>query len=81
MNKILETLWKEHYAEECATLESKEERALAKKAVNMHNEFNEFWNEESLEKYIEALCEIHSLQAQKAFLKGCALAVAILSAK
>ena len=77
MNKILEKLWNEHYAEECATLQTKEEKALIKKTAELREALDDLLTKEqiaAIEKYIELLYEIQGFFTKKAFLTGCKFA-------
>ena len=81
MKKTLEKLWKEYFAEECAAIDTEEERTLAKKALDMHKMVNELLTKEQIvatEKYIDALFEMQNSFAKKAFFKGCEFATSFL---
>ena len=81
MKKTLEKLWREHFAEECATIDSEEERRLLKMAAETHKKANELLTKEQsdmIEKYIEILYEIQSFFGKKAFFKGCEFAISFL---
>ena len=81
MREILEKLWNEYFAEECAVIDTEEERTLIRKVAEMHQKANELLTKEqcdALEKCIEALYETQSLCVKKAFFKGVKLAIALL---
>ena len=81
MKEILEKLWNEYLLEECATIETEEEKILTKKAVELHEIANNLLNDEqrdAVEKYIDALCDIEALFVKKAFFKGCEFSVSFL---
>lgn len=81
MNKTLEKLWHEHFAEDCAITNTKEEKALIKKSNEAHQKINEILTkeqEEAVGKYIEELYEIESFFIKKAFFKGCNFATSFL---
>lgn len=81
MKETLEKLWKEYFAEECAATDTEEERALAKKALEMHKTVNELLTKEQIvatEKYIDALFEMQDSFVKKAFFKGCEFAISFL---
>lgn len=81
MKKTLEKLWHEYLSDECAVIDMEEERALSKKAVELHEKASAFLNreqEEAVEKYIEAICDIESCYVKKAFIKGCEFGVLFL---
>lgn len=77
MEKILEKLWNEYLAEECAEIDTEEERSLVKKAAEMHKSVNESLTKaqsDAMEKYVESLYEIQSFCLKKVFLRGCKFA-------
>lgn len=78
MKEKLENLWLRYFSEECAWVETEEEKNLAKRALELHNKANEHPTRENLEKHIEALCELQSFQTKKAFFKGCEFAAMFL---
>ena len=81
MKETLEKLWNEYFAEECAAIDTKEERALAKQALQMHNMANELLTTEqrgAIEKYIETLFEMQDSLVKKAFFKGCEFTISFL---
>ena len=74
MKKIPESLWNDYFADECAAIESEEERELTKKAIEMHEKLSELLTKEqneAVERYADALCDISSSFSKKAFFKGC----------
>ena len=81
MKITLEKLWNEYLLEQCSAMDTDEERELTKKAVELHEQVTDFLTaeqEHAVEAYVDALCEINSLFAKKAFLKGCEFAVSFL---
>ena len=81
MKETLELLWKEYFAEKCATIETDEERALIKKAVERHKEVSEMLSKEendAVEKYVEVLYEAQASFNKKAFFKGCKFAASFI---
>lgn len=81
MKETLEKLWNEYLLNECAAIDTDEERALTKKTVELHEKVNVLLNkeqEEAVEKYVDALCDIEALFTKKAFFKGCEFAVSFL---
>ena len=71
---ILEKIWNEYLAEECATMEDEEEKALAKRAVAMGKAWREMLSDEArdaVEKYIDLLCELQDALVKRAFRQGC----------
>ena len=81
MKETLEKLWDEYLSDECATIETEEEKILTKKAVELHEIANNLLNDvqqNAVEKYIDALCDIEALFVKKAFLKGCEFSVSFL---
>ena len=81
MSQTLEKLWSEYILEECSAIDTDEERELTHKAVELHEKANELLNEEQRDavgKYVDALCDLESLFAKKAFCKGCEFGVSFL---
>ncbi len=81
MNKTLEKLWRECFAEECAAIDSEEEKAIIKKAGEIHSAVNEALTKEQSkvnEAYIEALYKMQQIFVKKAFFKGYELAISML---
>lgn len=81
MKETIEKLWNEYFSEQCAEINTEEERNLTRKAVELHEKVNALLNEEgknALEEYVDALCDIEALFARKAFCKGCEFAISFL---
>ena len=81
MKETMERLWNEYLAEECAAIETQEEKALVRKALEMHKNANELLTKEqndAIEKYIEALFEMQDSFIKKAFFKGCEFTTSFL---
>ena len=81
MKITLKKLWYEYYAEECLLIETEEESALAKKALEQKNTVNELLTKEqkeAVEKYLEALYDLQASFNQNAFIKGCEFATSFL---
>ena len=81
MKGMLERLWYACFAEECATIDTEEERMLAKKAIEKSAEANALLSKEqskAVEKHIEVLFELQEALIKKAFFKGCELAASFL---
>ena len=81
MKETIERLWDEYFYEECAVIDTEEERVLIRKSAEMHKNVNELLTEEqgfAFEKYIETLYEIQGSSVKKAFLKGCEFAISFL---
>ena len=80
MKETLERLWKEYLLEECAVIETDEERRLTKKTGELHEKANSLLNkeqEEAVDGYVDALCDANALFVKKAFFKGCHFVVSI----
>ena len=78
---MLEKLWDEHFSEECATVDTEEERELLLRAGNFHKALNESLSpeqREKVEKYIEATYEVQGIFLKKAFFLGCKFGVSFL---
>ena len=81
MKNTLEKMWIEYFAEKCAVLDTDEERALLRKAADLHEKANALLNkeqQEAIEKYLDAFCDIESCFLKKAFSKGCEFATSFL---
>lgn len=81
MKETLEKLWNEYLLDECAVIDSDEERNLTQKTAELHEKANALLNreqKEAVEKYVDVLCDIEALFVKKAFLKGCEFAVSFL---
>ena len=81
MKETLEKLWNEYLMDECAAIDTDEERLLTKKTVDLHEKANALLNKEqadAVEQYVDALCDIEALFVKKAFCKGCEFAVSFL---
>lgn len=81
MKETLEKIWNDYFADECARMESKQEKALAKQAINLHNVANDLLSKEqrdAIEKYVDILCDINTSYARKAFVTGCKFATSFL---
>ena len=74
MRSTLEMLWDEYMFEECTAIDTIEERRLSKVAIDMHERLSAMLNkeqEDAVQEYVDALCDIHTVFTRKAFLKGC----------
>jgi len=81
MKQTLEKLWNDYLLDECAMIDTDEERGLTKKAAELHENVNAFLNKEqqdTVEKYVDVLCDLEALFVKKAFCKGCEFAVSFL---
>ena len=81
MKNTLEGLWNNYFLNECAVINTFDERELTKKAVELHEKANALLNAEqqkAVEKYVDSLCEINSIFVKKAFFKGCEFGVSFL---
>lgn len=81
MKETLEKLWHEYLLDECAEMDTAEERDLTKKTKELHEKANAMLNNDqrrAVEKYVDALCDMDALFVKKAFLKGCEFAVSFL---
>ena len=70
MKETLEKLWEEYLLDECAVMETEEERDLTKKALALHEKANALLHQdqqEAVEKYIDALCDLNALFVKKRF--------------
>ena len=81
MKETLEKLWNEYLFDECAAIDTDEERELTKKAVELQEKANALLNKEqkeAVEKYVDILCDVDALFVKKAFFRGCEFAVSFL---
>ncbi len=81
MKETLEKLWTEYLLDECATINTDEERRLTKKTAELHEKANALLNKDqkaAVETFVDALCDIEAIFAKKAFLKGCEFAISFL---
>ena len=81
MKETLEKLWTEYLSGECAVIDTDEERALTKKAAELHEKATALLNDkqkEAIEKYVDAVYAIEAFFVKKAFFKGCEFAVSFL---
>lgn len=81
MKQTLEKLWNDYLLEECAAIDTEEERRLTKQAAELHEKANNLLNKDqqaAVEKYVDALCDIEALFVKKAFCKGCEFSVSFL---
>ena len=81
MKQTLEKLWNDYLLDECSMIDTDEERILAKKAAELRESANALLNkdqQDAVEKYVDALCDIEALFVKKAFLKGCEFSVSFL---
>lgn len=81
MKETLEKLWNEYLLEECAVIDTDEERKLTKNAIELYEKARVLLNKEqqtAIEKYVEALYDTEALFEKKAFFKGCEFAVSFI---
>ena len=81
MKKTLEKLWNEYLLDECAPIDTAEERRLTKKTAELYEKASALLSKEqknAVQKYVDALCDAESLFTRKAFLKGCEFSVSFL---
>ena len=81
MKETLERLWNDYLLDECATIDTDEEKNLTKRAAELQEQANALLNkeqQEAVEKCVDILCQIDALFAKKAFLKGCKFASSFL---
>ena len=81
MKETLEKLWNEYLLDECAPIDTAEERSLTKKTGELYEKASALLSKEqknAVQKYVDALCDAESLFIRKAFLKGCEFSVSFL---
>ena len=77
MRKMLDELWNNYFAEECAVITTDEERALLKRTGTLREALNKLITTEQrelLDRYVEALYEIEGIFNKKIFFSGCKFA-------
>ena len=81
MKKTLEKLWNDYLSDECAAIDTDEERQLTKKVLRLHEKANALLSKEQqevVEGYVDALFDAEAILVKKAFFKGCEFAVSFL---
>ena len=81
MKKTLEKLWNEYLLDECCTIDTEEERKLTEITIELHQRANNLLNkdqQDAVEKYVDALCDLEALFVKKAFMKGCEFTASFL---
>ena len=81
MKETLEKLWSNYLLDECATIDSDEERALTRNMGELHEKANALLNQsqrEAIDQFVDALYDLEALFVKKAFFKGCEFAVSFL---
>lgn len=81
MKITLETLWNEYLADQCAVIDTEEERELANTAILLRKTISVLLTKEqsdTVEKYVDVLCELQYFFVKKAFFKGCEFATSFL---
>ena len=64
MKKTLEKLWHEYLMDECAVMDTEEERDLTKEAARLHEKVNALLDKEqqaAVEEYVDAVCDVESI--------------------
>ena len=77
MKTTLERLWNEYLEDECAVIETEEEREKTKKVSELHKKIDDLLNDDQkaiLEEYADDLHALDALFSKKAFIKGCGFA-------
>ena len=78
MKTATEKLWEEYLSDKCAVITTDEERALIKRASELHEAMSRALTKgqgEAVDKYVDALNEIQAFFSRKAFSIGCELGV------
>ena len=81
MKETLEKLWNEYLAEESSLIDTDEERDLTRKTADLNTKAVALLNkdqQDAVEKYVDALCDLEALFIKKAFFKGCEFSVSFL---
>ncbi len=78
MAGMIEKLWNEYFAESCSGIETAEEKAMIKRAIETLEAVNMLLTKEqndALEKHMEVVYEMQGGFIKKAFFKGCEFAL------
>ena len=81
MKETFEKIWVEYFSDECAKIETDEEKALIKKAAEMHKAIDELMMNEQIsvmEEYVDTLYQIQWCFVRKSFFKGCKFALSFI---
>ncbi len=81
MKKTLEKLGIDYLSDECAEIDTDEERFLTEELAKLHKKASASLNEgqrEAVDQYVNALCDLEALFAKKAFFKGCEFSISFL---
>ena len=81
MKETLERLWNEYFSEECAVIETEEERLLSRRVSESREVANATLTAEqcaTVQQFIDALYEMQSAFVKKAFFKGCEFALSFI---
>lgn len=77
MKATLERLWNEYFAEECARIDTDEQRSAALAIAELHEKLTELLDKEqnaALQGFIDALYKSEAAFMKKAFFAGCKFA-------
>ena len=81
MKNTLERLWNNYLSDECAKMNTEEERLLTKASAELHQKASALLNQEqeaAMRSYVDTLCNLDAIFAKKAFFRGCEFAVSFL---
>ena len=81
MKNTLEKLWEEYFSEECAILDTEEERELISLTAEVNKAVNDLLTKEqqrNVEKFVDLIHEMHGISLKKAFCMGCEFATSFL---
>ena len=81
MKNTLERLWNNYLSDECAKMNTEEERLLTKASAELHQKVSALLNQEqeaAMRSYVDTLCNLDAIFAKKAFFRGCEFAVSFL---
>ena len=81
MKETIERLWNDYLVDECAKIDTEEERELTQRIAELHARLDALLDKQqkdAIEKYVDALCDIEAIFAKKAFLKGCEFSVSFI---
>jgi|GEM_PF-1370318 len=81
MKDTMDRLWDEYLVDECAKIDTDEQRRLAGRAAELGEAVSRLLSAEqgeALEAYVDSLLDAEAFYIKKAFFMGCELAISFL---
>ena len=81
MKSDVEGLWSDYLSDECARIDTDEERRLVKGIVTLHDAVNGVLDDRQrdlVDRYVDELLSVQAAFAKKAFFKGCEFATSFM---